>query len=249
MSLFAGYRAFNRSQTVRVGGKELSPTTTTWLNLDNKRVQRDIGRHSSIGGLHQVSGAVIVNTGGYVENGGVVTVSGATASSTAVAGRLNSGAVFTHTADTTTVGGPDATNPKADTVFIDDADGTPNLDDSTVAAAATTNAELLNGLGAVGADDIPLAAIYWPAAIATTTGLTGVAATGVFTTGGAHGLAVGDSVNLFAQTGASAGLTPGNYVVATVPTSTTFTLVGVASWTGNVTAGTLVRPPTIVDLR
>jgi hypothetical protein len=77
--------------------------------------------------------------------------------------------------------------------------------------------------------------------------ITGVASTDVITTGAAHGLVVGDTVTLPTLTGGS-GLTASattRYFVATVPSTTTLTLVtaaGVAvNFTTDISAGTLAK--------
>jgi hypothetical protein len=77
--------------------------------------------------------------------------------------------------------------------------------------------------------------------------ITGVSATDVITTNAAHGLAVGDTVTLPTLTGGS-GLTASattRYFVATVPSTTTLTLVtsaGVAvDFTTTITDGTLKK--------
>jgi len=54
--------------------------------------------------------------------------------------------------------------------------------------------------------------------------VTGVSATGVFTTSAPHGLAVGDSITVTTPFG---GIAAGTYIVQTVPTTTTFTVEGI----------------------
>ncbi len=71
--------------------------------------------------------------------------------------------------------------------------------------------------------------------------VTGEADTEVFTASAAHKLQVGHAVNISAVTG-GAGFTAGSYEVATVPSTTTFTLTGV-SFTTDITAGTLLTHP------
>lgn len=85
----------------------------------------------------------------------------------------------------------------------------------------------------------------------TTFTITGVSATDVITTNAAHGLSVGDSVTLPTLTGGT-GLTASattRYFVATVPSSTTLTLVtaaGVAvDFSSTITDGTLVKKENI----
>lgn len=70
-----------------------------------------------------------------------------------------------------------------------------------------------------------------------TIAITGEADTELFTSATAHGLRVGDQVAISALTGGT-GATAGTYVVATVPSDTTFTLTGVA-YTTDITAATL----------
>lgn len=73
--------------------------------------------------------------------------------------------------------------------------------------------------------------------------VTGAEATDIITTASAHGLAVGQSVRFSALTG-GAGLVVGTtYIVATAPTTTTFTLTGV-NFTTAITAGTMTRVTT-----
>jgi hypothetical protein len=73
--------------------------------------------------------------------------------------------------------------------------------------------------------------------------VTGTASTDVITTASAHGLAVGSPVRFSALTGGEGLLVGDTYYVATVPSTTTFTLTGV-DFTTNITAGTMTRVTT-----
>jgi hypothetical protein len=114
--------------------------------------------------------------------------------------------------------------------------------------AVVTFIQLGNNAAAIAMGDLliqdPVNPGVFLSAPATT--VTGVASTGVFTTGSAHGLVVGDPIRLISSTGATAGLTNGaTYYVASVPSTTTFTVATTPNgagitWTTNVSAGSYV---------
>lgn len=158
MSTILGVRAFNRSQHFNIGDKAANPSSTVLVNIDNKRVQRDIARHASIGALLQVQAPFFQNDDGTVDQGGRVT---APASGLV----LNVGAInFTRgdgttkgsgAAGTATVGTADVTNPRIDTVVVDTTAGTFSVIAGTATAGA--NAFNLTGKGTVPANRIVLA--------------------------------------------------------------------------------------------
>jgi hypothetical protein len=168
MSIHIPMRTFNRSQRVRIGGSSLSPTVSTWINVDSPRNQRDLARHSGIGAIYDVGDALGFPSDGYITNGGFVTVRASTlvmdispvyfVRASAVAG--------SQVADTVTIGAADATNPRIDVVAVDTA--TPDI--VVVAGTATANATLFNRLGVVPtlpANRIPIALVLVPNAATT----------------------------------------------------------------------------------
>lgn len=66
---FLPVRAFNRSQKVRIGGRQLSPTRNTLINIERKDVQRDWARHSAIGALAVVGSPITTTEDGVVHGG------------------------------------------------------------------------------------------------------------------------------------------------------------------------------------
>lgn len=94
--------------------------------------------------------------------------------------------------------------------------------------------------------------VDFPTNNATALNITGVASTDVITTASAHGLSVGDTVTLPTLSGGS-GLTASSttrYFVATVPSTTTLTLVTSAgaavNFTTDISSGTLAKTENLV---
>jgi hypothetical protein len=165
MSTLVGLRKFNRSQAVRVGGKAVTATGTTLVNIDSKRVARDISRHSAIGAVQHVTPPIFQNDDGTVDQGGSVT----TRATTLV---LDVAPVFITRADgttkvsntaaqTVTLATADATNPRVDTVVIDTTSGTVAKIDGTATAGA--NSFNLTGKATVPANRVVLAYVIVPA--------------------------------------------------------------------------------------
>lgn len=122
MAEILGIRAFNRSQRVRVGLKELTTNKTAYVNLSNGRVRRDLQNHSSIGAFLTVEplqeiGAV----NGFVLAGGSVTASAVPDLNLDVSlGVIEIGGVRASFAATqVTIAAADATNPRYDLVTVD----------------------------------------------------------------------------------------------------------------------------------
>lgn len=164
MSTILGVRAFNRSQKFSIGDKAASPTQTALVNVDSKRVQRDIARHASIGALLQVQAPFFQNDDGVVTQGGKVTVqaTGLILNVSAINFTRGDGTTTgSGAAGTATVGAADATNPRIDTVVVDTTAGTY----SVIAGTATAGANLFNlsGKGTVPANRIVLAYVLVPA--------------------------------------------------------------------------------------
>lgn len=249
MSTILGVRAFNRSQKFSIGDKAASPTHTALVNVDNKRVQRDIARHSAIGALLQVTAPFYQNDDGTVELGGKVSVSGVTASTTAVNATRASGALVSQPADMVALATPVAT-PRVDLVALDTV--TPDIVKVDGTATAGANATNLTGKPDVPANRIALAYVAWPAAVpATATNAT--AGTNDVVSYASHGFTNGQQVVLVTATG-GAGLTAGNVYYVRDVTAGTFklaaTLGGAAvDITTAYTALQFATSPTVVDAR
>jgi hypothetical protein len=164
MSVLNGYRSFNRSQKARVGGKVPTSNKTTWVNINNPRVQRDIARHSAVGAIHTVGLAFTQNDDGVVDAGGAVTAraSGLTVDVSAINFTRGDGTTKgTGAAGTATVGAADATNPRIDVIAVNTTNGAFVV----VAGTATAGATLDNhrGVADLPANRIGLAQVLVPA--------------------------------------------------------------------------------------
>lgn len=165
MSIIVGYRNLHRSQDVQLGDKSVSKTRTgvTWVNVDNPRVYRDLGRHSSLGNIIPVSGPHYQGDDGIVRAGGKVTAraSGLVLDVTATQITNAAGTDSTAAAGTATIGAADATNPRIDTVALNTSTGAIVV----VAGTATAGANLFNrrGIADLPASRIALAWVLVPA--------------------------------------------------------------------------------------
>lgn len=222
MSVLLPVRSFNRSQRVRIGGKQLSQSATTLAWLDNQRNQRDIGRHSAIGAVWPVGPAFDQNDDGFITSGGVVTVAGVTATTTAVAGvRAATGAAVSQAADTVALAAP-VVNPRVDAVLLDTA--TPDIVKADGTATAGVNAFTLGGRPTLAANRIGLAYVVWAPAVP----LVGTNATGAVASPGVvayanHGFSNGQRLVVVTATGGT-GLTVGNVYFVVNATTNTFQL-------------------------
>lgn len=164
MAIIVPVRNYQRSVKVRIAGRSLGPTAGTFVNLDSARVQRDISRHASIGGIHDAGSHIEIISDGYRDSGGTVAprATGLVLDVAPVAW-VNAAKVAGSqgTAGTATVGAADATNPRVDIVCVNTTTGA----FSVVAGVATVRASLANpvGFGLVGANLIPLALVLVPA--------------------------------------------------------------------------------------
>lgn len=163
MSTMLGLRKLGRSPKFDIGGKSLSTTTTTLVNADNKRVWRDLARHSAIGQFIQTTAPFFQNDDGVVTQGGAVATraTGLVLDIGAVYFTRASGATGSNPADTVTLSAADATNPRVDTVAIDTTSGDIVKIDGTATAGA--NSFTLAGKATVPADRIVLAYVIVPA--------------------------------------------------------------------------------------
>jgi hypothetical protein len=177
MSTMLPVRAFNRSQRLGIGGKDLRSSATTLVNLDNKRVQRDIARHSTLGGFMPVGPAFFQDDKGTVEYGGTVAVRATTLVVDVAAGagyRNDTGAAFSWAVGTATVGAADATNPRIDIVGVNVTNGALSVTAGTATAGASLTltrpgaaSTYLAGVAAVPANIVALAYILVPATATT----------------------------------------------------------------------------------
>lgn len=262
MSTFVGLRRYHRSAAVGIGAKDVSNSKTTWVNVENSRVARDLARHVTLGQVFHSQPARFQLDTAQVTQGGLVTPRTGSLTLDVSALQLSyvagNDAVYTKGATASLAAGsqavtPNATNPLVAAIGLNT--GTP-ASPSLVALNGTAAATVLEGrfqnaYGSLAAnpaidstaDRTWLALVWVPPSIAT---LTSVASTDVFTTGSAHGYVVGDPVWFSGLTGGT-GLTANQvYYVATVPSSTTFTVsatLGGSTFdhTTNITAGTVQR--------
>jgi hypothetical protein len=163
MSLMAGFRSLARRTGIDIGAKSFSDGVTTYVNLDNKRVRRDLAKHSSIGQLLATGDTFYQGDDGVIDWGGKVTVraTGLVVDSSAVVATRANGTVVNHAADTATIGAADATNPRIDIIALDTT--TPNV--VVVAGTATAGANLVNrrGIADLAANRTALAYVLVPA--------------------------------------------------------------------------------------
>ena len=173
MSLHVPLRSYNRSQRVRVGGSTLTQAagTATWVNVESPRVDRDLARHSTLGGIFTVGAPLGFTSNGYLTDGARV--------SKTAAGSLNltvtqgfftraDGTTGNNAATTTlAVGAGGATGPRIDVVCIDTAGAAFVVVAGT--AAGVANANLYNRLSLVAdlpANRIPVGLVLVPTSAA-----------------------------------------------------------------------------------
>lgn len=263
MSTILGYRVLNRSASVGVGSKDFKSGKVNFVNLENRRVQRDLARHGTLGQYVMATPPRFQLDTGTVELGGQVTprtaslVLDVAATQLLALDKVTTGASV---AGTATVA-PDAANPQLSAIGLDTTTfATPTVAAvilNTAAASVTEQRTLSfpSSLTTFPAVDTTaartwLALVWVPPRLAS---VTGVAATGVFTKA-AHGFNIGDPVWFNAVTGATAGLVVSTiYYVNSVPSSSTFTVsatLGGATllWTTDVSAGAVQRQILAADV-
>ncbi len=164
MSTMISLRGMGRNKSVDVDGKPIRGDKTTYVNLDNSRVRRDIGKHSAIGGaIFPYGDTFFQNDDGTVSGGGKVTTRATTlvtdVSATVVV--KASAAKLSIAAGTATIGAADATNPRIDIIAVDTSAAGAYV---VIAGTATAGANLTNRLGMANlpANRIALAAILVP---------------------------------------------------------------------------------------
>jgi hypothetical protein len=245
-----GLRPLNRSAKLGIGAKDVSSGKTTWVNLDNPRVARDLARHSTLGQTFQ-SGTFWQGDAGTVESGGIVTVTGNTASSTEVViKRADTGANITGAADTEALTPAVVTNGRVNLLSVTlaapqtlvETEGTAGL------PATGANAVGLVGKPAVPASSVALAYVVWAPAISATV----VAATNIWTQA-AHGYTSGQKLVVAAVTTITAPIAGAEVYVKPIDANT-FTLSATPGGADiDVTAADgsalLVPPAIVVDAR
>lgn len=266
MSTMVGLKSLNRSAKVGLGSKDLVQGRTTYVNIENKRVQRDLARHTTLGQIFEANPGRYQFDAGIVKQGGIVTPrTGSlvldvtpTYIATSNADDAVTGAMVA--AGTATVA-PNATLPQLSAIGLD----TSTFATPTVAAvilntpaATITEARSITFPGSLPtlpavdstASRIWLAFVWVPPSITT---LTSVSATDVFTTGSSHGYVVGDPVWFSGLTG-GAGLTANQvYYVISVPSATTFTVSAtlggaIFNHTTDISAGVVQRQILAADV-
>lgn len=138
MAEILGIRAFNRSQRVRVGLKELTTNKTAFVNLDNGRVRRDLQNHSSIGAFLTVSTIQSIGVaGGFIVANGVIT----DPNPADLKLNVDSGVVEVNgvrksfNATEVTITSADATNPRIDAIVVNPTTGAVTVTAGTAAAS------------------------------------------------------------------------------------------------------------------
>jgi hypothetical protein len=259
MSTMLGIRKLNRTASIGLGGKDVQSNRLVFINTENARAWRDYARHQSIGQTSIVNPARFqldtaqVDVGGSVipRNGSFV-LDVTTATLRYNAAGVPNAVVAAGTATVT----PNATTPLIAAIGYD------------TSTPATPTVVVLNGTAAATVTEDRAINFPWgtptPPAIDTTASrtwlalvwvpptlaVTSVAGTGVFTTA-AHNYKVGDSVWFTTLTGGAGLLANTLYTVATVPSTTTFTLTN-GTHSTNITAGTVNRqilPVDVIDTR
>jgi hypothetical protein len=162
MSIMQGWRTTTR-QPLRIGGKALKSTQTILINLESKRVFRDLARQSIATNAIAMTAPFFQNDDGNVSLGGVVTNRATGLTLDVTAGQITraDGSVRAITAGTVTVGAADATNPRVDTVVADTTSGAVSVIAGTATAGASTFT--LTGRGTVPANRVVLAYVVVPA--------------------------------------------------------------------------------------
>lgn len=268
MSTMIAVKSLHRSAKIGLGAKDVVPNKVTYVNIDNRRVARDLARHATLGQTFPVNPPRFQLDTGVVDQGGAVTprtgslvLDVAAANLTALDGTTKGASA----AGTATVA-PNATLPQLSAIGLD----TSTFAVPTVAAvilntaaANVTEQRALTFPGSLTtfpavdstASRTWLALVWVPPSL---TGITSVASTDVITTGSAHGYVVGDPVWFNTLTGGAGIVVNQLYYVNSVPSTTTFTVsatapvAGVAGTTAdhttNLTAGTVQRQILAADV-
>lgn len=205
MAVYLPVQAINRSQNIRLGqgatAVQLVSGTTSYVDITNGAIKRDLQRHSAIGAILIVGGLTASNLNTIVASGATATVTGSTLVVTVASGELKNRAtgVFTPIAGgTVTVSAADGTQDRTDLVWIKLSDGTLGWSKGVLAAAATSVA--------------PTAGVGTASSVSGTT----VNSSKIVTVASTTGIAVGQAIT-------GTGI-PANSWVTGVTSATTFTV-------------------------
>lgn len=157
MSELLGIRALSRSQKIRIGQKQIKTNVTSFVNLSNPKVRRDLGHHAAIGAFLTVTPLTYTADSGYVLQGGAVSAKATPDMSVNVqagVAKINDTNV-SFSATNKTVTAADATNPRFDIVVVNSS-GAVSVVAGTAAATPV--------LPAVPANSTTLATLNIPAA-------------------------------------------------------------------------------------
>lgn len=208
MAVYLPVQALNRSQNIRLGqgasAVQLVSGTTSYVDITNGAIKRDIQRHSAIGAILVVGGLTASNLDTIITTGATATASNLVITVTAGELKKRSSGVFTTIAGgTVTLGTADGTQDRTDLVWIKLSDGSLGWSKGILAAATTSVAPT--------------------AGVGTATSVSGleVSASRVITVTSTSGIAVGQAIT-------GTGLPANNWVTA-VNSATTFTVAYAAS--------------------
>lgn len=208
MAVYLPVQALNRSQNIRIGtggtAVQLVPGTTSYVDITNGAVKRDIQRHSALGAILVVGSLTGSNTDTVVATGATATASNLVITVTAGELRKRSTAVHTTIAGgTVTLSAADGTQDRTDLVWIKLSDGTLGWSKGILAASGQSVAPT-SGVGT-----------------ATSVSGTEVNASRTVTVASTTGIAVGQAIT-------GTGLPANNWVTA-VNSATTFTVAYAAT--------------------
>lgn len=162
MAVYLPVRAISRSQGIRIGTQTVSPTATSYVDISDGKVRRDLNHHQAIGSVIVVGSLTANNSDSVVVTGGAVT-NGTGLTVNVSAGELRK------RSDGTNVAGAAATNfaltaahatlDRTDLIHWDDTSGAVGKTDGATAAAGTSVAP------ATPAGKVPLATVLVAATV------------------------------------------------------------------------------------
>lgn len=145
MAQYLPIRGIHRSQSVRIGSQQIKPDVTTYVDISDGKVKRDLQRYSALGSFIVV-GPLSQDTGDVVVDWGLQTTQGASGADliiTTEAGELlnrsTSARVDVDQTDLT-ISAADATNPRVDIVQVHSTTGAVTKKNGTAAATPSAPA-------------------------------------------------------------------------------------------------------------
>lgn len=143
MALYLPVRAFNRSQAVRIGKQKILPTKTSYIDISDPVVRKELGYHSAIGAVFAVGPVSASNADAVVVSGGVVSA-GSGLSVNVSAGELRNRQTAIHvagaSATNTALTAAHASLNRVDLIHWDATTGAVGKTDGTPAASASAPA-------------------------------------------------------------------------------------------------------------